>query len=427
MDSIWAKAALVIGFILLGGVFAASEIALVSVRQSQLTALTRMGKRGQAVARLTGDSNRFLSAVQVGVTLAGFFSASFGAAEIAPVLAPLFERVGLNTGAAFGVALVLTTLVIAYLSLVFGELVPKRLAMSSAASVSLVVARPLDWLASVLRPAIWVLSISTDAVVRILGRDPAAQREQIDAEELRSLLSNHESLDPHERDIVLGMLRIGERTVEEVMTPRTDVAFLEADLSPVDALSIVAQAGRSRYPVTGRDRDDVIGVLHVRDLLNPADHGTTVRDLARPTLYLPSGMPLLAALSDMRTVNNHLAIIVDEHGGTAGLITLEDVLEELVGQIRDENDTSEPRLSELARSGQYPGLLGRGDAARYLGRQLPEGPFDTLGGLVMARLGRIPRVGDEIDWDGLIVTVTALDGRRVDLVRVTPKEVERRH
>ena len=418
MDSLWANIALVLVFILIGGVFAASEIALVSLRESQIRGLADRGRAGETVARLAGDSNRFLSAVQVGVTLAGFFSASFGAALIAPVVAGGLVGVGMAEGSAYAVAFVATTLVIAYLSLVLGELVPKRLALMAAERTSLLLARPLDLLAGLLRPVIWLLSVSTNAVVRLLGRDPHAQREDIGPEELRSLVAEHESLSDKERDMVVGMLSVGERTVDEVMTPRTEVDFIDAALPIDDARHYVTEREHSRYPITGEDTDHILGFLHVRDLLTPPVDARVVGDLIRPTVFFPGSKPVLSALSEMQGENNHLAIVVDEYGGTDGIVTIEDVLEEFVGQIRDEYDLHEIQTSTTMEDNEVPGLLGRADAERVFGEELPEGNFDTLGGFILERLGRLAEVGDTVRWDDRVLEVLELDGRRIDLVRV---------
>jgi len=419
MNDLVVDIALVFLFVLVGGVFAASEIALVSLRESQVRALAERGGAGARVARLVGDSNRFLSSVQIGVTLAGFFSASFGAAQISPQVAPLLEQLGLGSGPASTVAFVGITVLISYLSLVFGELVPKRLAMQSAERFSLLVATPLDWIATVMRPVIWLLGASTDLVMRLLGRDPDAQREEIGAEELRALVAEHESLGPVEREMVVDLLTVGDRGVEEIMTPRTEVEFLDADLPVAEAQARVARMEHSRYPVRGRDDDDIVGFVHVRDLLQVRPDARVVRDLVRQVPFFPTGKRVLAALTDLRALNAHLAVVVDEYGGTDGIVTLEDIVEEFVGEIEDEYDQPEPGQTEPGRAAEVAGLLGRAEVAKVLDRELPDGPFDTLAGFVMTRLGRMPEVGDTVVWGDLALTVTALDGRRIDRLRVT--------
>ncbi|WP_448073313.1 hemolysin family protein [Georgenia yuyongxinii] len=418
MSELALNVLLVLFFVVLGGVFAASEMALVSLRGSQVRQLAERGGAGAKVAKLTSDSNRFLSAVQVGVTLAGFFSASFGAAQIAPMLSPILQGWGLASGVAYGAAFVATTVVISYLSLVFGELVPKRLAMQSAERFSLLVATPLDWIATAMRPVIWLLGASVDVVMRLLGRDPSAQKEEMGTEELRSLVAQHEALGAEERDMVVDLLSVGDRTVQEIMTPRTEVEFLDAALPIGEAQPLVRSLEHSRYPVRGINNDDVLGFIHIRDLIHPDPSVRTVRDLVREIEFFPTGTRVLSVLTEMRKNHAHLAVVVDEYGGTDGIVTLEDVVEEFVGQIQDEYDREAPEVVAQGTTEDVAGLLGRAEVAKLLGRELPEGPYDTLGGFVMAGLGRVPEVGDSVTWDDLVLTVTALDGRRVDRVEV---------
>lgn len=240
---------LVLLFILIGGLFAATEIALVSLRESQVTQMAQQGKRGERVAALARNPNRFLSAVQIGVTVAGFFSAAYGASTIAPDLAPVLADWGLPEGAATTVAFIAMTLFIAYLSLVLGELVPKRIALQRAAGVSRVVAPSLDRFAILVRPVIWLLSKSTDLVVRLLGGDPEARREEISEEELRELVSGHRGLGEEERRIVEDVFAVGDRQIREVMRPRTEVDFLDAALPVFKAVKLASSMPHSRYPV----------------------------------------------------------------------------------------------------------------------------------------------------------------------------------
>jgi putative hemolysin len=426
--------ALVLLFVLIGGAFAASEIALVSLRDSQITELRRRGGRGARVARLAGDSNRFLSAVQVGVTLAGFFSASYGGATLAPAAAPVLQSWGLPDGWADTASFIGITLAIAYLSLVLGELAPKRLALQRAEGLSLLVAGPLDVLASALRPVIWLLSRSTDVVVRALGGDPRAQREAIGEEELRSLVRGHHALTADERLIVTEALAIGDRHVGEVMLPRTEVDFLAADTTVDDAVTQVRTMPHSRYPVVGASVDDVVGFVHVRDLydarLARAGSDMTVRDVVREVPLFPEGVRALTALTRMRRNGNHLAIVVDEYGGTAGIVTLEDLIEEIVGDIRDEYDPALRAASPDLPPGsiEVDGLLHVDELSDHVpGLELPPGDYDTVGGFVMDQLQRMPRLGDRVSTDAHEITVTALDGHRVDrvLVAVQPDQGER--
>ncbi len=422
MNGTLASAGLVVLFVLIGGVFAAAEIALVSLRDSQARALASRGKRGRTVAELNQDPNRFLASVQVGVTLAGFLSAAFGGATLSGDLEPALRNLGLPRGVVGPLALVLVTIAISYLSLVLGELAPKRLALQRAEVFALALAPMIDRISRWSRPVIWLLSRSTDVVVRLLGGDPSAQREEITEAELRELVNSHETLGEEERRIVEDVFEAGDRHIREVMVPRTEVDFLDASLPVYKAAREALTMPHSRYPVIEGSADDVVGFVHVRDLLDPdmANRSVRVGDLARSALVLPWTRTILAALTDMRREGSHLAIVADEYGGTAGIVTLEDLVEELIGDIKDEYDVDEAETTRH-RGGdvEVDGLLNLDDFEDETGIELPEGPYETVAGFLMANLGRVPVVGDVVEFDAHRFTVTDLDGRRVSRVRVT--------
>jgi putative hemolysin len=419
----WLDLVLVFVFILVGGVFAATEIALVSLREGQARALAERGKRGARVAHLVSNPNRFLAAVQVGVTLAGFLSAAFGAARLAKPVSLGLQDLGLALGTADTVALVVVTLLISYFSLVFSELAPKRLALQRAETVSLAFAPALDRIASISRPIIWLLSRSTDLIVRLLGGDPSAARDTISEEELRGLVAAHESLTKDERKLIDEVFAAGERQLREVMVPRTEVAFLDGSVSVARAAKATATAPHSRYPVMRSGQDDILGFVHVRDLLMPAAKARTtkVADVTRDVKLLPGTKKVLPSLSEMRREGHHLAMVVDEYGGTAGIVTLEDLIEEVIGDIRDEYDApGEEALRFRGGEVEADGLLNLDEVEEQTGVRLPEGPYETLAGFVMASLGHVPRAGEAVEADGHRLEVTELDGRRVARVRVSP-------
>jgi putative hemolysin len=421
-DVLW-NIGLVAVFILVGGFFAGAEIALVSLRDGQVRSLAAKGRRGQKVAKLTSDPNRFLASVQVGVTLAGFLSAAFGAATLAGDLAPVLQDVGLSEGAANTLALVLITLLISYFSLVFGELVPKRLGLQRAEGFAQVVAAPLDRIATLSRPLIWLLSRSTNGVVRLLGLDPQEQRETITEDELRGLVAAHESLTTDERKLIDEVFAAGERQLREVMIPRTEVAFLDASMPVTRAMKLTAEQPHSRYPVARDSQDDIAGFVHVRDLIMPSAkaRGLKVADVAREVRQMPGTKRVLPAMSEMRREGHHMAIVVDEYGGTAGIVTLEDLIEEVIGDIRDEYDVGEGDPLQF-RGGELEadGLLNLDEVFEQTGVRLPEGPYETLAGYVMSCLGHVPRLGEAVEVDGHRLEVSELDGRRTARVRVTP-------
>ncbi|MGN6090157.1 MAG: hemolysin family protein [Actinomycetes bacterium] len=442
MSAVLGDIALVLVFVVVGGVFAAAEMSLVSLREGQVRALSERGRRGARLSRLHQDPNRFLAAVQVGVTLAGFLSAAFGAATLADKLSPVLERWGVGEGLAGTLSLILVTLVISYVSLVLGELAPKRLALQRAEPIALAVAPGVDRIATLARPAIWLLSKSTDLVVRMLGGNPKAAREAITEEELRDIVAGHETLSGESRRLITEVLDAGERQLHEVMVPRTEVDFLDASLPVYKAAKLVANSPRSRYPVVRGSHDEVVGFVHVRDLFSPdvAGRGVRLEDLARDVMLLPGTKQVLTALQEMRREHQHLAIVLDEYGGTDGIVTLEDLVEELVGDITDEYD-AEAAVTRPLRGGsvEVDGLLNLEDFADRTGVVLPEGPYETVAGYVITALGRVPAVGDAVpvetaaapatsgagaagegDASDLAhrLVVTELDGRRVSRLRL---------
>ncbi|MBK8462498.1 MAG: HlyC/CorC family transporter [Nigerium sp.] len=432
MSSTLSNILLVLLFILIGGLFAAAEMALVSLRDSQVKALSTRGKRGQTVARLAENPNLFLSAVQIGVTLAGFLSASFGAANLAPQLAPVLRGWGVAGGIADGLALVLVTVAISYFSIVLGELTAKRLAMQRAESFALTLGPFVNSIAIITRPVIWFLGVSTNVVVRLLGGDPRASREEVTDEELRAMVSSSATLGDEERQIVDEVFAAGQVTLREAMIPRTEVDFLDGSMPAHKAIRQVADGSHSRYPVVGHDVDDVLGFLHVRDLfdLDPAARQAPISQLVRPVGSLPDSLRILRALSAMQAANDHMVIVRDEYGGTAGIVTIEDLIEELIGDITDEFDRDYADVG-AADNNELDGLTTLEQFAERWGFVLPEGPYDTVAGYLMAELGRLPAVGDAVattlapttgeDGTGqdFSFTVTELDGRRVARVRLS--------
>ena len=417
MSDIGSQLLLVLLFILLGSIFVASEIALVSLRDSQVQQLSTRGRRGAILAKLLENPTRFLAAVQVGITLTGFLSAALGASEIAPLIAPALTDLGLAEGTADTVAFLGVTFVVAYFSLVLGELVPKRLAIQQAESVALLAAYPIEFLARITRPIIGLLSISTNLIVRLFGVDPKAQREAMSGEELRDIVATHEQLSAEERELIDEVFEAGNRELREVMVPRTEVVFIDGDMPAFKAVKFVVDQPHSRYPVIGDSMDDVIGFVHVRDLLDPdmAERSVRVSELARAVARFPGTKYVIPALSEMRRLSAHLAIVEDEYGGTAGIVTMEDLVEEVVGDIRDEYDEAEPID---VRS--VDGLTNLEDFAVDYGVRLPEGPYETVGGFLVATLGQLPEVGMSVDVDDHRLFIDAVEGRRVARVRIEP-------
>jgi putative hemolysin len=420
---IWISAAVVLLLIVIEALFVATELALVSLREGQITAMLDRGRRGERVATLASNPNRFLSAVQIGVTTTSLLSSAFGAVTLSDHAASGLRSIGVGHDLASVIGFLGVTLVIAYVTLVIGELAPKRIALQRTEGVALAVAPTLERFALGMRPVIWLLSISTNGVVRLLGGDPMLNREAISEEELRDLVSGHEALSSDERRLIDEVFEAGERQIREVMVPRTEVEFFDASWTVAKAMKIAHTSPHSRFPVVRGSHDDVVGFVHVRDLYQPAGgerRGLRLAELAREVAMLPATKQVLPAMSEMRRNGDHLAVVVDEYGGTAGIVTLEDLIEELVGEIHDEYDDLDSNAKTLHGGDlEVDGLLNLDDFAEATGYELPDGPYETVAGLVMSILSRLPRTGDAVEVAGLRLRVAKMDGRRIARVRVT--------
>ena len=409
--------------ILIGGFFAGSEMALVSLREGQVRALAKRGRRGLRAARLAQDPNRFFSAVQIGVTLATLFSGAYGAETLAGFLRSWLIRHHVSPGWAGTIAFIVVTVCITFFSLVLGELAPKRIALQRAPTLALLAAPLLDRIAVLARPVVWLLTTCTNLVLALLGGDPRIGRQAITEEELRDLVTGAQALSQDERHIVGEVFDAGKRQIREVLVPRTEVVFLDGQTPVAEAAAIAASVPHSRLPVYQDTYDNVVGFVHVRDLLGPgvAKDAVPVRQISRPVKFLPTSKTVLSSLSEMRRERAHLAIVIDEYGGTAGIVTLEDLVEELIGEIRDEYDIEQDQATRLpAGEVEVDGLLNLDEFAEQTGVELPEGPYETAAGYVLAARGAVPSEGDSVQVAGRTITVIEMDGRRIARLRVTP-------
>ena len=423
LGTLFADLALVAGLILLAALFVAAEIALISLRESQIRQIASRGKRGARVAKLAENPNRFLAAAQVGVTVSGFLSAALGAERLGDYVIPWLEGEGLSTGLSTTLSIIGVTLVIAYFSLVFGELVPKRLALFRSEEISLASAGIIDVIAKIFRPVIWLLSKSTDFVVRAFGIDPKEARSQISEEELLDLVAGHAALSDEERDIVEEVFNASERQIHEVMVPRTEVDFMDVSFTVGKAIELVVDKAHSRYPVIRGSSDEVIGFIHVRDLLDTslATKETKIIELVRTIMFLPGTKGILPALSEMRKQGQHVAIVLDEYGGTDGIVTLEDLVECLIGDIRDEYDDVESDIAVESRTGDFEvdGLISIEDLVEQTGLEIQDGPYETASGFVMHHLGRIPKEHDVVVVDRVRITVLSMEGKRAGALLIS--------
>ncbi len=412
MSGTGAQLALVFALVVVNAAFAGTEIALLSLREGQLARLEERSAAGRALARLAREPNRFLSTIQIGITLAGFLASATAAVSLAE---PLVEPLAFLGGAARPASIVLVTLVLTFVTLVLGELAPKRLAMQRAERWGLVAARPLSVVARLTAPAVWLLSHATDLTVRVLGGDPEQGRADVTEEEIRDLVADLPDYTDEQRRMIDGALEVADRTLRQVLRPRTRVVALRADMTVEDAVHRLAEVGHSRAPVFTEDLDDAEAVVSVLGLIGRTG---AIAEHATPAVLLPESLNAVAALRELQTAHHQMALVVSEHGGVEGIITVEDLVEELVGEIYDEHDRD---VRSVVRhedgSMVVPGSFPLHDL-EDLDVNLSSEEVTTVNGLLHEHLGRIPEVGDTIEVDGVVLEAVAVRRRTAERVRI---------
>lgn len=405
--------------ILLNAAFAGTELALVSLREGQLQRLEQRSGTGAVLARLARQPNQFLATIQIGITLAGFLASAAAAVSLAE---PLTGQLGFLGNAAEPAAIVVVTLILTYFTLVFGELAPKRIAMQRAERWGLVMARPLAGLSAATRPIVWLLSHSTDLVVRIAGADPKLQRADVTEEELRDMVAAQPTFTPEQRLIIDGAFEIAERTLDQVLVPRRDVFVLNANQTCQDALAQLAASGHSRAPVTEtNDLDDVLGVIHMRQLLDGG--AEPVRNRTIDIVSFPETAKALTVMRSMQHARTQMAVVINEHGGSEGIVTIEDLVEELVGEIYDETDRDLLTVQRRPDGTiELPGRFPIHDL-EDIGIDIPDAESTTIAGLVLEHLGHIPTaIGEHVDIGDWTITVTTLHRRAITAVSLRPRD-----
>ncbi|HVR88663.1 MAG TPA: hemolysin family protein [Candidatus Limnocylindria bacterium] len=401
--------------------FVAAEYAFVRVRATQLQALVTAGSlRAKKAARIVTDLDSYISAIQLGVTLASLGLGFVGEPAVARLLDPAFHPLADAHPVIYSlVSFLISFGIVTFVTVVAAELAPKYLALERTLVLALWSAYPLDLFHTFMRPFIFVINRSAFALLGLFGIRPGTDVEAHSAEELRMLVATSTRkgiLQESERVLLGNALDFADTFVRQIMVPRTEIVAAPDDATVADVLELVRQSPFTRIPIYHEDLDHVIGIIHVKDAVGaPSDR--PARDVMRRPLYLPETAHLDQALAQFRREHVQLAIVIDEFGGTAGLVTLEDVIEELVGEVQDEFDRETPMLREEGGVFLINGLLTLADARDRLGLQLPDEPYDTVGGMVFGRLGRVAAVGDSVDVEGYRFTVTAVDARRVAQVK----------
>jgi CBS domain containing-hemolysin-like protein len=408
------------GLILLNAFFVAAEYGLVTSRRTRIRELHREGnRRARAVLRITGDPPRFIAAMQLGVTLTSLGIGAVGE----PVLAHQFEPVMATV-----IAVVLALLIITFLHVVLGELVPKGIALGHPEAIALGVSAPVRVFFRVFGPLIWILQHATEVVLRALGQEPpGAEHEAHSEAELRMLLSSSAEqgeIERGEQEMVTRVFDFADKQVTDVMVARPEVVALSIDLPPVEALQAVLVSPYTRYPVYRESLDDIVGILHVRDLIGAMhDRGLAEVDLPeilRPAMMVPETKDLAALLSEFRRTQQHMAIVINEYGTMEGIVTLEDLVEEIVGEIEDEFDVPDEPIERVDEDTiRLEGTFNIDDFNEQFGVDLPAEDYHTVGGFVFGALGRPAEPGDEVTHDGMIFRVDSVEGQRIDRLTVT--------
>ena len=420
---------------LLQAVFVAAEIALVSIRRSRVEQLVEENASGaRRMQRLVSEPGRFLAVSQIGLTFIGFFASAFAAVNLADRLRDLFEQIPALHDYAAALALLIVTAILSLFTIVFGELVPKTLALAHPEAFAIALSGPIDVIGRILSPLVRFLTWTTRVVAGAFGAN-VNQEARISAEELMLIVERGGEqgvLEAEEEQMIHAVIGLGDRRVHEVMVPRIAVAALASTASMDEAIETIVAEGHSRIPVYEESIDEVVGILYAKDLLpylrDSAGPRPYLRALLRTPLFVPESMSVDNLLHEFQRRKVHIAVILDEYGGTAGIVTIEDLLEEIVGEIQDEYDVEEPMVERLSDDeARVDGRAAVDELGDLFDTELEledEAEYDTVGGLIYHRVGGIPSPGDRVEVDGLVLTVETVDGRRVDKVLVVRRRPE---
>jgi len=417
----------IVVLILINAIFVAAEIALVTVRRTRIEQLVDEGSRSaRRVRRLISQPGRFLAVIQLGITFVGFFASAFAAVSLTVGLRDLFDDIAVLAPYAGLLALLIVTALVSFFTIVFGELVPKTLALAHAERYALALSPLVDLVGRLLGPAVWLLTRVTNAVNRLLGVRDVRAADAITTQELKLLVERGGEqgiLEAEEEQMISAVMELGESRIHEVMVPRTDIVAVPVTATFGEVVDAIIRDGHSRMPVFERSIDNIVGLLYAKDLLRylkGTEEPPEIRTLLRPPLFVPESLSVDDLLHELQRRRVHIAIVLDEYGGTAGLVTIEDLLEEIVGEIQDEYDVEEPMVVRL--SDEQARIDGRADVDELvelfdvvLDMEDAE-EYDTVGGLVYHHVGGIPHVGDRVELTGVTLTVESTDGRRVGKV-----------
>lgn len=439
MDAIWGQLLLQLILILFNAIFACAEIAVISVNEAKITKLEESGnRRAKKLRKLTEQPAKFLSTIQIAITLSGFLGSAFAADNFAVKLADWAISIGctLSHETVQTIAVVLVTIILSYFTLILGELVPKRIAMRKSEEMALGMAPMLYGVAKIFTPIVWFLSVSTNLVLRLIGIDPNENDEEVSEEEIRLMVDEGGQkgvIDEQEQELIQNVFEFDDLTVEEFATHRTDVTVLWLEDGDEIWENTIHETRHSMYPVCGETIDDVIGVLSMKDYfrLKGSPRKTILDEAVRPAYFVPGGIHADVLFRQMKNTKNHFAVVLDEYGGLLGIVTMNDLLEQLVGDLTDDSETEDDEPDIMKLDGEddvwsVRGVASLSDVAKELDTELPTDKYDTMGGYVFANYGSVPDDGTEfdIDIDNLHIHVTEIKDHRIAKMTVKRDKVE---
>ena len=432
LPGIIIKIVLLLLLILVNAFFSMSEIAIISLNDNKMEKMAEEGhKKAKKIVKLTSNSSRFLSTIQIGVTLAGFLTSASASQTFADMLVKAFEGSAvekvLGASVINGISVVVITLIMSYFSLVFGELVPKKIGMQKPEAISFKVVGVLLFISKFFSPVVKVLSLSTNGVVRLLGFNPHADEETVTEEEIRMMVDvggEKGVIEDVQKEMINNIFEFDDLDAGDIMTHRTDMTAVELNDPVMDAVNLSIENGYSRIPVFDDDPDNIVGIVYIKDLLKYVGKDmpeTTLKDVMRAPMFVPESKICGDLFKEMTATRTQMAVVVDEYGGTAGIVTLEDIVEAIVGNIQDEYDHEDEEFSRINETTfTIEGITNIDEIDELTGKKLPEGDYDTVAGFIISELGYLPKDGEmnEVMFENLKFTVLAVDNRRIEKIRV---------
>ena len=427
----FAEVFILIVLIAVNAIFAASEIALITLNDNKIRVMAEEGnKKAKILAALLSEPSKFLATIQIGLTLAGFMASAFAAESFSDPLVRFAMSIGiaLPESALKTISLILVTVILSYFTLVFGELVPKRLAMKRAEAISMRVASPLNILSVAASPFVKFLTASTNFFVRLLGVDPNAEEDEVTEEEIRMMVDVGEekgTIHETEKEMINNIFEFDNTSVTDIMTHRTDIAGVPLDCSLDGVIAVIREEKFTRMPVYEDNIDNIVGILHVKDLINflgsAGKDKFSVASIMRKPHFVPSSRKTDMLFKDLKDSKTHMAVVIDEYGGTAGIVTMDDLVEEIVGNIFDEYDEEDKEVDKIDDNTYLiKGSASLDTVGEILGSDLPVDEYETLSGFIIGQLGRIPQMEEkpEIEFNGLIFKIKEMEDKKVSKVKV---------